>query len=136
MRLNQKLSGGLFEEIFSKSDGTQEGKSDGTQTSNLNPNPNRMGFKLPQLGALFVANEKGQLVDEKSRAVLLKEGPEYKALLKKYTELPHDGIALIVANAFMRAEHRELYTYEREAEHHELDTYSKLGAVFNLCACG
>ena len=94
-----------------------------------------MGFKLPQLGALFVANEKGQLVDEKSGAVLLKKGPEYKALLKKYTELPHDGIALIVANAFMRAEYREVYTYEHESEHHELDTYSKLGAVFNLCAC-
>ena len=111
-----------------------------------------MGFKLPQLGALFVANEKGQLVDEKGqlvdeegqlanekdqlvdekgRAVLLESGAEYKALLKKYTELPHDGIALIVANAFMRAE----YTYEHGSEHHEFDTYSKLGAVFNLCAC-
>ena len=126
-----------------------------------------MGFKLPQLGALFVANEKGQLVDEKDqlvdekgqltnekgqpvdekgqrvdekgRAVLLESGAEYKALLKKYAELPHDGIALIVANAFMRAEHREFHAYEQdaeaEAEHHELDKYSKLGAVFNLCAC-
>ena len=76
-----------------------------------------MGFKLPQLGALFVANvEKGQLVDEKvfdekgQRIVLLEHGAEYKALLKKYTELPHDGIALIVANAFMRAKHHDLYT--------------------------
>lgn len=85
----------------------------------------------------------------KRRAVLLQSSAkekivylsisEYKALLKKYSELPHDGIALIVANAFM-AEHQELYTYEQEAEaeDHELDTYnrhSKLGAVFNLCAC-
>ena len=35
--------------------------------------------------------------------------------------------------------HFELYTYEQEAkaEGHELDAYchSKLGAVFNLCAC-
>ena len=99
-----------------------------------------MGFKLPQLGALFVANvEKDQLVDEKTGAVLLEGGPDYKALLKKYTELPHDGIALVVANAFMRAKHHELYTYEQEAkaECHELDAYchSELGAVFNLCAC-
>ena len=54
---------------------------------------------------------------EKTGAVLLEGGPDYKALLKKYTELPHDGIALVVANAFMRAEHNELC------------------AVFNLCAC-
>ena len=105
-----------------------------------------MGFKLPQLGALFVANvEKGQLVDEKvfdekgQRIVLLEHGAEYKALLKKYTELPHDRIALIVANAFMRAKHHDLYTYEQEekAECHELDVYchSKLGAIFNLCVC-
>ena len=143
IRLDQKLLGGLFGEIF------RIPKRDGPL----------MGFKLPQLGALLVAkdekggavllDEKGAVLDEKRRAVLLQSSAEYKivylsiseykALLKKYSELPHDGIALIVANAFM-AERQELDTYEREAEaeHHELDTYnrrSKLGAVFNLCAC-
>ena len=76
----------------------------------------QQGFKLPQLGALFVADNDGTLMDKKSDTLLLEKGDNYKAFLNEYAELPHSGIGLLVASAFMReyAERKQWETMKEE----------------------
>ena len=100
----------------------------------------RQGFKLPQLGVLLVASE---LIDERSGAGLL-GGPtkssaheNYKEFLNEYAELPHEGIGLIVANAFMAEdEERALWKNDKpwnEARHVLYGRSSRLGKVLHRC---
>ena len=71
----------------------------------------RPGFNLPQLGALLVASNDEKLIDERTQTELLANSAEYKEFLNEYAELPHEGIGLIIANAFM-AEHAERARWE------------------------
>ena len=113
----------------------------------------RQGFRLPQLGVLLVASE---LIDERSGAGLL-GGPtkssaheNYKEFLNEYAELPHEGIGLIVANAFMAEdEERALWKNDKpwneagrpptygqpwnEARHVLYGRSSRLGKVLHRC---
>ena len=96
----------------------------------------RQGFKLPQLGALLEASSDETLKDQRSGAELLEKGDEYKEFLNEYAELPHEGIGLIVANAFM-TEYAERKQWE-ESKPWTLPggTYgrsSRLGRVLNRC---
>ena len=96
----------------------------------------RQGFKLPQLGALLEASSDETLKDVRSGAELLEKGDEYKEFLNEYAELPHEGIGLIIANAFM-AEYAERKQWEEDKPWRLAGgTYgrsSRLGKVLNRC---
>ena len=114
----------------------------------------RQGFKLPQLGVLLVGEECVELlIDKRSRKELLasttiidKRSSEellkstarenYKEFLNEYAELPHEGIGLIVANAFM-AEYAEGALWKRDEPWTKPGgTYhksSRLGKVLKRC---
>jgi hypothetical protein len=115
----------MLVELFAKED---EGKGIWT----------RQGFKLPQLGALLVASKDEELTQERSGVKLLEGADQYKEFLNEYAELPHEGIGLIVANAFM-AEYAERKLWDDEISKPWKTaggTYgrsSRLGRVLNRC---
>ena len=120
----------------------------------------RQGFKLPQLGVLLVASHDEKLIDKRSGKELLasttiidersgkrllnastlaaqeERQENYKEFLNEYAELPHEGIGLIVANAFM-AEYAECALWKRDEPWTKPGgTYgrsSRLGKVLERC---
>jgi hypothetical protein len=93
---------------------------------------NRPGFKMPEMGALLVANEQGSLIDDDGNELVA--GDEaYIEFLNEYAELPHEGIGLIVAKAFLE-EHDEVLAWkESRPWKNASGTYhtpSRLGGAF------
>ena len=93
---------------------------------------NRPGFKLPEMGALLVATDKGSLIDDDGNE-LVGEGEPYVEFLNEYAELPHEGIGLIVAKAFLE-EFDEATGWKRSTPWKQASgtyhTPSRLGGAF------
>ena len=93
---------------------------------------NRPGFKLPEMGALLVATDKGSLIDDDGNE-LVGEGEPYVEVLNEYAELPHEGIGRIVAKAVLE-EFDEATGWKRSTPWKQASgtyhTPSRLGGAF------